>query len=202
MKTYVIIIYLIIIYIIGLTASRFIKNASDYLLGSRRLNSVTTALGAGSADMSAWLMLALPGAVFLQGVAAIWLPIGLCIGGYINWRIVARGLRIYTQRFGNALTIPGYISNRFADNSGILRVTTGIAILIFFTVYISSALVGFAILLQAIFPLTYLNALIFSALVISYIHYHWRFCSCKLDRCFSRNLDAICTFPCAIRHVN
>ena len=169
MKVYVIILYLIIVYIIGLFASKLTKNVSDYLLGSRKLNSVTTALGAGAADMSGWLMLGLPGAVFVNGISAIWLPIGLCMGGYLNWKIIARSLRVYTQRFGNALTIPWYISNRFKDKTGILRILTGLVIFVFFTSYIASALVGFARLLEIIFHFNYTTCLWISAgIVVAY----------------------------------
>ena len=166
MKTLVLLLYIAGIYTIGAIASRYIKTTADYLLGSRKLNTITTAFGVGASDMSSWLMMALPGAAFLYGVSSIWLPLGLIIGAYINWTIVAKKLRQYTEKHGNALTIPWYLSNRFNDKSNTLRIATGIILLIFFTVYASSGLIACAIIIHDEFGIHYTHALYIGAAII------------------------------------
>ena len=90
---------------------------SDYVLGGRRLGSITSALSAGASGMSGWLLLALPGAFYAFGLNQIWMVLGLIIGAYVNWTVVAGRLRRYTEAAGNALTIPDYLENRFHDRS-------------------------------------------------------------------------------------
>lgn len=159
--TYV--IYFAIILAIGFVASRATKNLSDYVLGGRSLSGPIAALGAGASDMSSWLLLALPGAVFLYGVSEIWLPIGLSLGAYINWVFIAKRLRVYTEIANDSLTIPAYLENRFHDTSGILRAITALTILFFFTFYASAGFVGGAILFQSTFDLSYTSAMWISA---------------------------------------
>ena len=166
MKALVISLYILTVYIIGYVASRTTKNVSDYIIGDRKLNTYTTALGAGAADMSGWLMMALPGLVFLDGVTGIWLPIGLTIGAYLNWKFIAKRLRKYTHHFGNSLTIPAYFANRFNDKSNILRIVTAATIIMFFTLYIASAFVGCAFVFELVLDLEYTDALLLSALII------------------------------------
>ena len=89
------------------------------------MNAITAALGAGAAYMSGWVMMALPGAVFLNGISEIWLPIGLTIGAYLNWQFIARRIRVKTQKYGDSVTIASYLSNRFDDKSGFLRIIVG-----------------------------------------------------------------------------
>lgn len=147
--------YFLVVFFIGYLASRKTRNVSDYILGGREFNPYITALGAGASDMSGWLMLGLPGAVYVGGIGQIWMPIGLLIGAYLNWTFVAKRLRIYSEIAGNALTLPVYLSNRFNDKSGILRLTMAITSLIFFTVYAASGLAGFALLFKVLFNLPY-----------------------------------------------
>ncbi|WP_042460648.1 sodium/proline symporter PutP [Neobacillus dielmonensis] len=164
-----IIFYLVVMWIIGYIAAKMTKNLNDYVLGGRRLSAGVAALSAGSSDMSGWLMLGLPGAVYLSGVGSIWMPIGLAIGAYLNWQFIAKPLRVYTTVANDSITIPDYFENRFHDSSKILRVISAIVILVFFTFYTSSSLVGGAILLEESFGMNYILALwIGAAVIVSY----------------------------------
>ncbi|KAF0823336.1 sodium/proline symporter PutP [Cytobacillus firmus] len=164
-----IIIYLAGMLLIGILAARMTKDLSDYVLGGRGLGPGVAALSAGASDMSGWLMLGLPGAVYLGGMGEIWLPIGLSVGAYLNWQFVAKPLRVYTEVASDSITVPGYFENRFHDTSKILRVVSAIVILIFFTFYTSSSLVGGAILLENSFGMDYTLALwVGAAVILSY----------------------------------
>lgn len=142
------------------------KNLNDYVLGGRGLGPTVTALSAGASDMSGWLLLGLPGMVYTSGLNGIWLAIGLVIGAYLNWHYVAQKLRISTQKLNNAITIPDYFSNRFNDQGSTLRVITAIVILLFYTLYTSSGLVGGAKLFEATFNLAYQDALLIGSIII------------------------------------
>ena len=109
--------YLVVMVAVGLVAWRFTKNFNDYILGGRRLGAVVTALSVGASDMSGWLLMGLPGAVFLSGICESWIAIGLALGTLANWLIVAAPLRVYTETAHNALTLPDYFSHRFEDKS-------------------------------------------------------------------------------------
>ena len=115
-------IYLAVVILIGFIAWRSTKDFDDYILGGRSLGPWVVALAAGASDMSGWLLMGLPGAMYLGGVSESWIAIGLILGAYANWRWVAGPLRIYTERAGDALTIPDYFTNRFADHDRLLRV--------------------------------------------------------------------------------
>src|SRR5690554_7096077 len=115
-------IYIAAMLLIGWLGYRSTNDLSDYILGGRRLGSFVVALAAGASDMSGWLLMGLPGAVFLSGLSESWIAIGLIIGAYLNWRFIAARLRVYTERSGNALTLPDYFSNRFNDKSNLLRI--------------------------------------------------------------------------------
>jgi len=140
------------------------KNISDYVLGGRDLNPVVAALSAGASDMSGWLLLGLPGLMYTTGISGSWIAIGLTIGAFLNWHYIARPLRNFTEKLDNSITIPGFIANRF--NSRNLRIVSAIVILIFYTLYASSGLVGGAKLFEATFNLDYQNALIVGTIVI------------------------------------
>lgn len=160
-------IYLIGMLTIGIIAYRLTSNLSDYVLGGRRLGPGVAALSAGASDMSGWLLLGLPGAVYAAGgMSQIWLAIGLTIGAYLNWQFVAKRLRVYTEVANDSITIPDYFENRFRDNSRLLRIISALVILVFFTFYTSSGMVGGAKLFEASFGLSYNQALWIGALVI------------------------------------
>jgi len=116
--------------------------SEGYLLAGRNLGPAVTALSAGASDMSGWLLLGLPGALFASGLVEAWIAIGLTIGAAANWIIVAPRLREQTERLGNALTIPQFLANRFPEQATLLRVTCAIIIVGFFTVYTASGMVG------------------------------------------------------------
>ena len=165
-KLLTIIIYFFIIFTIGIVASKKIKTSKDFILGNRKLSVLTTALGAGAADMSAWLMMGLPGLVYLYGINAIWLPIGLTIGAYCNWKFIAVRLRVETQKHGNALTIPGYLANKLNDKSDAIKILFAVITSIFFVIYISSALVALSLVISSFSNFEYFYCLLFNAIFI------------------------------------
>lgn len=160
------VIYLSGMLAIGVIAWRVTRNLSDYILGGRRLGGGVAALSAGASDMSGWLLLGLPGAMYAAGMNNIWIAVGLSIGAYLNWQFVAKRLRSYTEIANDSLTLPDYLENRFEDRSRVLRVASAAVILLFFTIYTSSGLVGGAILFERSFGLTYQTALWVGALII------------------------------------
>ncbi|TGO02851.1 proline:sodium symporter PutP [Candidatus Thiomargarita nelsonii] len=160
------IIYLIIVFILGIIAYRQTHNLADYMLGGRRLGGGVVALSAGASDMSGWLLLGLPGALYASGLNQIWIAVGLIIGAYFNWLFVASRLRVYTETANNALTIPEFLHNRFQEYSNLLRIISALLIFLFFTFYVSSGLVSGAILFESSFGLSYTTALWMGAIVI------------------------------------
>ncbi|TMW73436.1 sodium/proline symporter PutP [Alteribacter natronophilus] len=163
------IVYLIGLLAIGLFAYRMTNNLSDYVLGGRRLGGGVAALSAGASDLSGWLLLGLPGALYVSGMGEMWIGVGLAIGAYINWQFIAKRLRIYTEIAGDSITLPDYFENRFHDRSKILRVISAVFILLFFAFYTSAGLVGGAVLFENSFNLDYTAALwIGAAVIISY----------------------------------
>ena len=152
--------YLIVMVAVGLFAWRYTKNFNDYILGGRRLGSIVTGLSVGASDMSGWLLMGLPGAVFLSGICESWIAIGLAIGTYLNWKIVASPLRVYTEVAHNALTLPDYFTHRFEDKSKLLRIISAFVILLFFAIYSASGMVASARLFEMVFDLPYSTALI------------------------------------------
>lgn len=164
-----IIVYLVAMLALGAAAYRFTRNLKDYILGGRQLGGAVAALSAGASDMSGWLMLGLPGAIYASGLNQVWIAVGLVAGALFNWRFVARRLRRYTERVGDALTMPDYFENRFADRSRVLRVASAFVILIFFTIYTSAGLVSGAILFEQVFGLDYRVALLVGTVsILSY----------------------------------
>ncbi len=160
------ILYLIVLLSIGIFFYLRTSNLSDYVLGGRGLNPWVAALSAGASDMSGWLLLGLPGAMYAGGMNNLWIAVGLSIGAFLNWQFVARRLRTYTEAASDAITLPDYLENRFYDTSRVLRVISAVVILIFFTIYVSSGLVGGAILFEKSFGMTYQSALWIGSLVI------------------------------------
>jgi sodium/proline symporter len=134
---------------------RSTDDISGYLLGGRRLSPQVAALSAGASDMSGWLLLGLPGAAYLAGLSASWIAIGLFIGAFANYLIVAPRLRVHTERTGNAITIPEYFEKRFNDQSHALRVIASVVIIIFFTLYTSSGIVAGGKLFESAFGADY-----------------------------------------------
>ncbi len=160
------ILYAFILCTLVFFANKHTKNFSDYLLGGRSSSGLLTALGVGASDMSSWLLLALPGIILLNGLNQIWIPLSLFIGQYLNWTLIAKRLRIYTEITHNAITIPSYFEHRFHDKSNLLRLSTAIIILIFFTVYTASGFVSGGLLLESVFDISYSNALLITGILV------------------------------------
>ncbi|WP_351011451.1 sodium/proline symporter PutP [Shewanella sp. S1-58-MNA-CIBAN-0166] len=161
--------YLALMMGIGYWAYRKTDTVDDYILGGRKMGPAVTALSVGASDMSGWLLLGLPGAVYLSGLGEAWIGFGLVFGAWLNWLFVAKRLRIYTQVANNSLTLPDFFENRFNDSHGLLKLVSALTILIFFTFYASSGMVGGAILFEKVFGLDYnLALLIGSFIIVSY----------------------------------
>lgn len=163
-------IYFALMLAIGVYAWR--KSTSDvsgYMLGGRQLGPAVTALSAGAADMSGWLMLGLPGAMFLTGLSAAWIGVGLIVGAWLNYLIVAPRLRVYTEVANDAITIPDYLGERFADRSHLLRVIASLVIVIFFTLYTASGMVAGGKLFDSAFGFDYaLGLWVTAGVVLAY----------------------------------
>jgi len=164
-----IIIYMITMLGIGWYAFVKTSNLTDYMLGGRSLGPAVTALSAGAADMSGWLLMGLPGAIYLSGLVEAWIAIGLTIGAYLNWMFVAPRLRVYTQVSNDSITIPSYLDNRLRDNTKLIRIASGLIILIFFTFYVSSGMVAGGKFFDSSFGYEYhTGLLIVSGVVVAY----------------------------------
>ena len=164
-----IIIYMVAMLGIGWYAFIKTSNLTDYMLGGRSLGPAVTALSAGAADMSGWLLMGLPGAIYLNGLVEAWIAIGLTIGAYLNWLLVAPRLRVYTQVSNDSITIPSYLDNRLRDNTKLIRIASGIIILIFFTFYVSSGMVAGGKFFDSSFGYDYhTGLLIVSGVVVAY----------------------------------
>ncbi len=147
--------YFVVLAAIAVAAWRRTLVLGDFILGGRRLGKSVAALSAGASDMSGWLLLGLPGLAYVAGLQSVWLVLGLLIGTYINWRLLAQRLRIYSEMAGNALTVPAFLEQRFADRTHVLRVMSAIFILLFFTVYTTSGLVAGGKLFATAFDIPY-----------------------------------------------
>ena len=153
-------IYFAAMLAIGVYAARRTKSHEDYVLGGRVLHPATAALSAGAADMSGWLLMGLPGAVYAAGLIEAWIAIGLTIGAWLNWKLVAPRLRAYTEVASDSITIPSFFENRLRDRSRLLRITSSVIIIVFFTLYISSGMVAGGKFFETAFDGEYLSGLI------------------------------------------
>jgi sodium/proline symporter len=162
----VFILYFVALLLIGYMAYRRTKDFSDYILGGRELGPVIGGISTGASDMSGYLLLGLPGALYAGGISGIWLPVGLAIGAYLNWQFVGKKVRKYTQVANNSETLPDFLENRFRDHSKSLRIISSLFILIFFAFYISSGLVGGALLFEQTFGISYSTGLLILSIVI------------------------------------
>lgn len=164
--------YMILMIVIGFIYSKSTKNNEDYFLGGRNLGSWTAALSAQASDMSGWLLMGLPGSLYLAGTGEAWTAIGLLIGTILNWYIVSARLRKYTIIAGNSLTIPSFFENRYRDNKGIIKIVSAVIIAVFFAVYTASAFSSGAKLFATLFgseanqDSVYVIGLVIAAVVI------------------------------------
>ncbi|MEM8984856.1 MAG: sodium/proline symporter PutP [Pseudomonadota bacterium] len=162
-------VYLIGMLGIGVWSFVRTHNLADYVLGGRSLGPLPSALSAGASDMSGWLLLGLPGYAYASGLEAIWIALGLFVGTWCNWRIVARRLRIYSAAAGDALTLPDFFAKRFDDSTHGLRVVCAVFIVLFFAFYTSAGLVAGGKLFESAFGLDYRIAVGVGAVaVVSY----------------------------------
>ena len=158
-----IVIYLIGMLLIGYVGYRKTTGYDDYMVGGRGLHPFVAALSAGASDMSGWLLMGLPGAIYLSGLNQTWIAIGLCIGAWANWKFTAPRLRTYTAAAKNSITIPSFLENRLEDRTKVLRVAAGIIILVFFTFYVSSGMVAGGRYWESTFGGNYLTGMLLVA---------------------------------------
>ena len=148
-------------------AKRANKNAENYFLGGRSLGPWVAALSAEASDMSGWLLMGLPGVAYWCGLAdAAWTAIGLAIGTYVNWLIVSKRLRVYSQKAGNAITLPDFFSNRFHEKKKVILGIAAVFILIFFAVYAASCFVTCGKLFSGLFGYSYHSMMILGAIFV------------------------------------
>ena len=154
---------------IGLWASRKNNDLDDYMLAGRKMSPGVAALSAGASDMSGWLLMGLPGAVYAAGLVEAWIAIGLTVGAWLNWKFVAPRLRSYTEVSNNSITVPSFLENRFRDRTRMLRIVSGLIILAFFTFYVSSGMVAGGKFFESSFGSTYLfGMLLVAAITVAY----------------------------------
>ena len=160
------VVYLLLMIVIGVVYMKKTNNSEDYFLGGRGLNAWVAALSAQASDMSGWLLMGLPGAIYSLGTGQIWIAVGLFIGTVLNWLCISRRLRRYTIAANNSMTIPAFFENRFQDKKRILLLISSIVIVIFFLVYTASALAAGGKLFNTVFGIDYHIALAIGAGVI------------------------------------
>lgn len=162
-------VYFGIVLLIGYLGYKKTKQHADFVLGGRHLGPIVTAIGAHASDMSAWLMMGLPGAAYLHGLDSAWIGLALTIGAYLNWSLIAQRLRLATEKANNALTLPSFFSNYFDNHKTVIRWLTASIIFIFFTFYSASAFIAGATLFNTIFNVNYYQALFcFAVVVVTY----------------------------------
>lgn len=158
-------IYFVAMIIIGLWAYRRTSTVDDYMLGGRQLNPMTAALSAGASDMSGWLLMGLPGALYATGLVEFWIAIGLTVGAWVNWWVVAPRLRSYTEVSNNSITVPSFLDSRLRDRSHALRLIAGVIILFFFTFYVSSGLVAAGTFFEGAFEMDYRQGMLIITII-------------------------------------
>lgn len=161
-----IVVYLLSVLLIGIVYAKKTKNVGDFYLGGRKLGPIVTAMSAEASDMSSYLLMGLPGLAYLSGCAEVgWTVIGLAVGTYLNWLIVAKKLRNYSAHIG-AITIPDYFSLRYKDDKKILMALAALIIIIFFVPYTASGFSACGKLFGTLFGIDYHIAMVVSAIII------------------------------------
>ncbi|UVI37226.1 sodium/proline symporter PutP [Brevibacterium spongiae] len=165
-RTIAIVLYFVGMLAIGWFAYRRTKNnLGDYMLAGRGLRPSVAALSAGASDMSGWLLMGLPGAIYVSGLIEAWIAIGLTIGAWVNWKLVAPRLRAFTEKAGDSITIPSFFEQRLKDRTRLLRIVCGVIILVFFTFYVSSGMVAAGKFFESSFGLNYLGGMLLVAAI-------------------------------------
>ncbi len=162
-------IYFLVMLAIGLYSYQQSEaDVAGFLLAGRKVSPSVTALSAGASDMSGWMLMGLPGAMYISGMSSVWIAIGLVIGAFFNYLLVAPRLRVYTE-VAEALTIPDYFEHRFKDHSHTLRIISSIVIILFFTLYTSSGVVAGGKLFESAFNMNYYTGLyVTTGVVVAY----------------------------------
>lgn len=151
---------------LGVLAYRRTRNLDDYVLGGRSLGPFVAALSVGASDMSGWLLMGLPGAIYVSGLIEGWIAVGLTVGAWVNWKVIAPRLRAYTERSADTITIPTFLESRVKDRSRMIRIIAGLIILIFFTFYVSSGLVAGGVFFESSFGMEYRYGMLFVGTVV------------------------------------
>ncbi|TDQ52952.1 sodium/proline symporter PutP [Actinorugispora endophytica] len=167
-------VYFVVMVAIGLWVYKRTTSLSDFVLGGRQLNSWVSGLSANASDFSGWLLLGLPGAIYLSGLGEAWIAVGLAVGFYASWRVVAPRLRVYTERAADArvggeadsLTISSFLENRFGEHRGLLRGVSAVLILVFYLFYVASGLVAMGVLFDQVFDMPAAAAVALGASII------------------------------------
>ena len=153
-ELFAIIIYVAILFTIGFFSYRKNQTATDFIIGGRSLNYWVTAMAAHASDMSSWLFMGFPAVIFLGGLFNAWFAVGLTLFMFLNWLFIAPKVRVKTEEY-NSMTFSSFYESRFHDTSGLIRITTAVMSLIFYTIYISSMIVGLGLLLETLFGISY-----------------------------------------------
>ena len=161
-----IVVYLVGMLVIGWMCAKKNSSVDDFYLGGRKLGPLVTAMSAEASDMSSWLLMGLPGLAYVFGLAeASWTAIGLAIGTYLNWLIVARRLRRYSHQL-DAITVPQFFSKRWGDERSILAAISAVVIIVFFIPYLASGFSACGKLFASLFGIDYVTAMVVSAAVV------------------------------------
>ena len=160
-------LYMVLMVLVGIYYAKKNSSTSDYFLGGRKLGPWITAMSAEASDMSSWLLMGLPGLAYATGLAsATWTAVGLVVGTYLNWKLVAVPLRKYTHVANDSITLPDFFSNRFHDRKKILMTISALLFLVFFTVYTASGFAACGKLFSSLFGYDYVTCMILCAAVI------------------------------------
>ncbi len=158
--------YFVIVLLVGFYFYNRSHGIKDYVLGGRKLNPYVAALSAQASDMSGWLLLGLPGSIYLMGIGQAWIGIGLAIGSYLAWLFVAKRLRNYSHKAGDSITLSQYFSNRFKDGTNLLKTMSAIVIIVFFVPYVASGFVSAGNILMSFVELDYVYCMLIGVVVI------------------------------------
>ena len=160
-----IVIYFIILLVIGYLSYRKSLSADDFIIGGRSLNYWLTALAAHASDMSSWLFMGYPAAIFMTGMLGVWTAIGLFVCMFLNWQLIAPKIRVATEQF-NSLTFSSFFESRLGDTSGLIRLFSALILVVFYTIYISAGLTGMGDLLTTLFNIHYGVAILIGILIV------------------------------------
>ena len=170
-------IYLIFLMGVGVYFYKRTQSSEDYIIGGRGLGSWVTALSAQASDMSGWLLMGLPGAVYISGMSQIWVIVGLALGTYLNWKFVAAKLRTQTEET-DTMTIPNFLSRKLGDEKGYIRTFSAVVILFFFTIYSASGLVAAGKLFESILGIDYKLAVLIGGFTIIFYTFMGGYLAC------------------------